>query len=55
MRARAEQYLAEVEKRSSRSRFVGEVFAGVRYQSNANLGPPTSSVRLFGQTANLNQ
>jgi tetratricopeptide (TPR) repeat protein len=54
VRARAEQYMAEVEKRSSRSRFVGEVFAGVRYQSNANLGPPTSSVRLFGQTANLN-
>ena len=55
LRARAEQYLAEVEKRNSRSRFVGEVFGGVRYQSNANLGPPTSSVRLFGQTANLNQ
>ena len=29
VRARAEQYLAEVEKRNSRSRFVGEVFAGV--------------------------
>jgi hypothetical protein len=55
MRARAEQYLAEVEKRQNRSRFVAEVFGGVRYQSNANLGPPTSSVRLFGQTANLNQ
>jgi tetratricopeptide (TPR) repeat protein len=55
VRTRAEQYLAEVEKRNSRSRFVGEVFGGVRYQSNANLGPPTSSVRLFGQTANLNQ
>lgn len=55
VRARAEQYLAEVVKRSTPSRFVGETFAGVRYQSNANLGPPTSSVRLFGQTANLNQ
>lgn len=55
VRARAEQYLAEVEKRSSKSRFVGEIFGGFRYQSNANLGPPTSSVRLFGQTANLNQ
>lgn len=54
VRSRTEQYLAEVEKRQSRSRFVGEVFGGVRYQSNANLGPPTSSVRLFGQTANLN-
>ena len=55
LRARAEQYMAEVEKRNSRSRFVGEIFGGMRYQSNANLGPPTSSVRLFGQTANLNQ
>ena len=55
VKTRAEQYLAEVNKRNSRSRFVGEVFSGVRYQSNANLGPPTSSVSLFGQTANLNQ
>lgn len=55
VKARAEQFLAESEKRLARSRFSGEVFAGMRYQSNANLGPPTSSVRLFGQTANLNQ
>jgi tetratricopeptide (TPR) repeat protein len=55
VRARAEQFMAEVQKRQSPSRFLGEVFAGVRYQSNANLGPPTSSVRLFGQAANLNQ
>jgi len=55
VRTRAEQYLAEVERKTARSRFVGEIFAGVRYQSNANLGPATSSVRLFGQTANLNQ
>ena len=47
--------MAEIEKRQSPSRFTGEVFVGMRYQSNANLGPPTSSVRLFGQTANLNQ
>jgi hypothetical protein len=38
-----------------RSRFFGEVFQGFRYQSNANLGPATSSVQLFGQAANLNQ
>ena len=55
VKARAEQYLAEVDTRSAKSRFVGEIFGGVRYQSNANLGPPTSNVRLFGQTANLNQ
>ena len=43
-------------RHSSRpSHFHGEVFIGLRYQSNANLGPATSSVRLFGQAANLNQ
>ena len=51
VRSRAEKFLAEIEKRQSRSRFSGEFFLGTRYQSNANLGPPTSSVRLFGQVA----
>ena len=55
VRSRAQQFLAEVEKRQSPSHFEGEVFGGFRYQSNANLGPATSSVLLFGQTANLNQ
>ena len=55
VRGRAEQFMAEIEKRQSPSRFSGELFFGTRYQSNANLGPATSSVRLFGQTANLNQ
>ena len=55
VRSRAQQFLAEVEKRQSPSRIEGEVFGGFRYQSNANLGPATSSVLLFGQTANLNQ
>jgi len=55
VRSRGEQFLAEIEKRQQRSRFAGEVFMGWRYQSNANLGPATSSVRLFGQAANLNE
>ena len=55
VRGRAEKFMAEVENRQSPSHFSGEVFVGTRYQSNANLGPATSSVRLFGQTANLNQ
>ena len=42
-------------KQRNPSRFSGEVFFGLRYQSNANLGPADSSVRLFGQVANLNQ
>jgi len=55
VRTRAEQYLAEIQNQQKRSRFTGEIFQGLRYQSNANLGPATSSVRLFGQAANLNQ
>ena len=42
VRSRAEQFMAEIEKRQSPSRFSGEVFLGWRYQSNANLGPATS-------------
>ena len=55
VRSKAEQFVAEIDKRLSRSHFSGETFAGFRYQSNANLGPATSSVRLFGAVANLNQ
>jgi tetratricopeptide (TPR) repeat protein len=55
VRSRAEEFLAQIEKQQKRSHFSGEVFIGWRYQSNANLGPATSSVRLFGQAANLNQ
>jgi tetratricopeptide (TPR) repeat protein len=55
VRSRAEQFLAQVVAQQKTSQFHGEVFAGMRYQSDANLGPATSSVRLFGQVANLNQ
>ena len=55
VRSRAEQFMAQIEKQQSPSHFSGELFVGFRYQSNANLGPATSAVRLFGQPANLNQ
>jgi hypothetical protein len=55
VRGRAEEFLTQIQSQQKRSRFTGEVFQGFRYQSNANLGPATSSVRLFGQAANLNQ
>jgi tetratricopeptide (TPR) repeat protein len=55
VRERAQKFMAEIQNKASPSHFSGEVFAGWRYQSNANLGPSTSSVRLFGQAANLNQ
>ncbi len=55
VRARAEQFMAQVRNQQKTSQFSGEAFFGWRYQSNANLGPTTSNVQLFGQVANLNQ
>jgi tetratricopeptide (TPR) repeat protein len=55
VRSRAEQFMAQVQAQQKTSQFAGEAFLGLRYQSNANLGPATSNVSLFGQTANLNQ
>ncbi len=54
VRQRAEKFMAEIQSREKPSHFSGELFLGWRFQSDANLGPTTSSVKLFGQTANLN-
>ncbi len=53
VRTRAEKFMAEIQSKESPSHFSGEFFVGWRYQSNANLGPNTSNVRLFGLTASL--
>ena len=55
VRSRAEQFMSQVVAQQKTSQLSGEAFMGLRYQSNANLGPATSNVRLFGQVANLNQ
>lgn len=55
VREKAQKFMAEIQARQNPSRFSGEFFLGWRYQSNANLGPTSSTVRLFGQSANLNQ
>ncbi len=39
VRERVEAYLSEIEKRQSRHGFSGGLFAGVRYQTNANAAP----------------
>ncbi|MFI4998448.1 MAG: tetratricopeptide repeat protein [Reyranellales bacterium] len=54
VRSRAEKFMAEIQNRESPSHFSGEAFLGLRFQSSANLGPASSTVRLFGQAANLN-
>lgn len=54
VRDRGERFMAETRKRLSPSRLSGEAFLGLRFQSNANLGPSSSNVLLFGAPANLN-
>ena len=53
--SKAQQVIAEIEGKQSPSHFSGEFFVGWRYQSNANFGPATPNVTLFGQVASLNQ
>lgn len=55
VKSRATQFLAEIGSRQKPSRLSGEFFLGWKYQSNANLGPNTANVLLFGLTASLNQ
>jgi len=47
-------YLAEIDKRTSRSRLAGAVTFGMRYQTNANAGPSSDLIKLFGLDATLN-
>src|SRR5690606_8733089 len=51
--AKAERFLAEIDKRLARNRFSGSLYAGMRYQSNANAGPSGSNVRVLGVDATL--
>jgi Tetratricopeptide repeat len=55
VRNRAERFMADVTGKEQPSHFSGDFFMGWRYQSNANLGPATSNILLFGQIASLNQ
>lgn len=54
VRVRAESYLDEIDKRSSRNKFTGSVFFGMRYQTNVNAGPGSPGVRAEGIDAVLN-
>ncbi|MBS0549786.1 MAG: tetratricopeptide repeat protein [Proteobacteria bacterium] len=55
VRTRATRFMSDVEGKERPSHFSGDLFVGWRYQSNANLGPATNNVLLFGQIASLNQ
>lgn len=46
-------YLAEIDKRLSRHAFSGSIYGGLRWQSNANAGPSSSSVLAFNLPVTL--
>lgn len=52
-RGRADEYLAAVDSKISRSQFSGDVLVGLGYSTNANSGPG-SAVQSFGATAVTN-
>ena len=51
----AQDLIAQIEALISPHRFNGTIVTGVRYQSNANGGPMTQNIRLFGGSAILNE
>ncbi len=53
VRARVDAFLTEIDRRMSPHQFGGSLFAGGRYQSNANAGPVGARVKVFGLDATL--
>ena len=51
----AQELITQIDALTSPHRFNGTVVAGVRYQSNANGGPMTQNIRLFGGSAVLDE
>ncbi|MBM3509309.1 MAG: tetratricopeptide repeat protein [Alphaproteobacteria bacterium] len=54
VRTRVAAFLDEIAKRQSRHQISGSVFAGMRWQSNANAAPSSTTVLANGVVATLN-
>ena len=52
-RQQAEDLIAQIDALTSAHRFSSTVVGGLRYQTNANSGPPTNEILLFGNVAIL--
>lgn len=55
VKARAQAFIQEIDRRDNPSQFSGYFQAGARYQSNVNAGPSSLNVRALGFDAVLNQ
>lgn len=53
IRAQVRAYLGEIDRRMARYEFSGFYQAGMRYQTNANVGPESLLIRALGQDAIL--
>jgi hypothetical protein len=54
VKQKVQPYLAEIDRRTARNHFAGSVTFGLRYQTNANVGPSSNHVLAFGFDAVLN-
>ncbi len=54
VRQRVQVYLAQIDQRTARSHLAGNLTFGVRYQTNANVGPSSNHVVALGFDAVLN-
>jgi hypothetical protein len=50
-RQRAGEFLAQIDKKSNRSHFTGELLAGIGYSTNANSGPSGTTNQSLGTNA----
>ena len=55
VRDRVLAFLEEIEDRQSVHRFSGSIYAGMRFQTNANAGPTGRAVRAIGQNFELDE
>jgi hypothetical protein len=54
VKKRVQPYLAEIDRRTARNHFAGSLSFGLRYQTNANVGPSSNHVLALGFDAILN-
>jgi hypothetical protein len=55
LRDNAKDYITEIDRRLSPTRFTAYLHAGLRYQTNASAGPATDLIRFGGQSVSLDQ
>ncbi|MFL9921634.1 porin family protein [Paraburkholderia fungorum] len=55
LRQRAQSLLGQAERAQRKNFFTGSIYAGGRYDSNANAGPSSRDIRVLGQQGVLNE